>query len=45
MIIRFIKQLFCEHDYEIEEYFCGDMKNYGVGIGRCKKCGRRKVIK
>lgn len=44
-IKRFIKQLFCEHEYEIEEYFCGDMKNHGIGIGCCKKSGRRKVIK
>ncbi len=42
---KFIKQLFCKHDYKIEEYFFGDMKNYGVGVGVCKKCGKRKVVK
>ena len=31
-MIKFIKQLFCRHDYEIEEYFFGDMKNYGRGL-------------
>ena len=44
-MIKFIKQLFCRHDYEIEEYFFGDMKNYGRGVGVCKKCGKRKVVK
>ena len=44
-MIKFIKQLFCKHDYEIEEYFHGDVKNYGIGIGVCKKCGKRKVVK
>lgn len=42
---KFIKQLFCKHDYKIEEYFHGDVKNYGVGVGVCKKCGKRKVVK
>ena len=42
---KFIKQLFCKHDYKIVEYFFGDMKNYGVGVGVCKKCGKRKVVK
>lgn len=45
MIIILIKQKICKHEYEIEEYFHGDMKNYGVGIGVCKKCGKRKVVK
>ena len=40
-----IKQKICKHEYEMEEYFHGDMKNYGAGIGVCKKCGKRKVIK
>ena len=44
-IITFIKRLFCNHEYEIESYFHGDMKNYGVGIERCKKCGKSRVIK
>ena len=40
-----IKQNSCKHEFEIEEYFHGDMKNYGIGIGVCKKCGKRKVVK
>ena len=24
----FFKRLFCKHEYRIEEYFFGDMKNY-----------------
>ena len=31
--------------HKIEEYFFGDMKNYGRGVGVCKKCGKRKVVK
>ena len=42
---KFIKQLFCKHDYKIVEYFFGDMKNYGRGVGVCKKCEKRKVVK
>lgn len=45
MVTILIKQNFCKHEYEMEEYFHGDMKNYGVGIGVCKKCGKRKVVK
>ena len=44
-MIKFIKQLFFKHDYKIEEYFFGDMKNYGRGVGVCKKCGKRKGVK
>ena len=44
-MLKIVKRLFCKHDYKIEEYFFGDMKNYGVGVGVCKKCGKRKVVK
>lgn len=44
-MLKFVKRLFCKHEYEIEEYFHGDVKNYGVGVGVCKKCGKRKVVK
>ena len=42
---KFIKQLFCKHDYKIVQYFFGDQRNYAYGIGECKKCGKRKVVK
>lgn len=45
MMIILIKQNSCKHEFEIKEYFHGDMKNYGIGIGVCKKCGKRKVVK
>lgn len=44
-ITTFIKQFFCNHNYKIERYFQGDMKKYGVGVERCTKCGKGKIIK
>ena len=44
-MMKFIKQLFCKHDYKIVERFYGDQRNYAYGVGVCEKCGKRKVVK
>lgn len=42
--MKIIKKIFCKHEYILKEKFYGDMKNIGVGIYVCKKCGKRRIF-
>ena len=38
--MKFLKRLFCKHEYELLEPAYGDMKNVYSGYCKCKKCGK-----
>lgn len=43
--MKWLKRIFCKHEYSLVTVFYGDMRNCGHGIEKCKKCGKTRVIK
>lgn len=41
---RFIERLFCKHDWKIERYLYGDIRNHFSRVERCSKCDKERWI-